>query len=234
MQAAGNALVFGELAFGAGALALFDPQAERVRWVQSRAGRLGMSSFVPDERGAIYAVTTSPNRRPSGRVERYEPDGHLAWELMWNQTAESSLGDSVVVDVHGELLLIEPDATTSGAAAMVVHRVAASGDVRWSRSLPFEVAGDPDIASFLNGPGKTPIVVGDSLLLVTFGVTPASSGNAISILLGLSADGNRCTRFPWADAYDVPEQLAVGPNGRIYFSGATGVGLLSLSVGDLP
>lgn len=239
---AGGALALGEQRLGGGGIALLDSETRNLRWVQTRAGRLGLVQLVGDSQGGVTMATRSPNGMPSGRIEHYGPDGRLSWERACRPPHPAAYsGMNLAVDARGELVVISNENSELSVNLASIYKISASGDPLWAMRVPDfarALSLESGIVSTIGLSGYAVLPTGQVIYMPT--AVQYEDGTFTVVFIAFSADGERCRRYDWRPERDIQltssfdEQLAVGPDAQVYVQTPGGLTRVGFDAGLLP
>lgn len=237
LRLAGGALALAQRRYGGGGIGLLELASRKLRWVQTRRGRLGISTMAAHADGGVSLSTRSPIGLTSGRVEHYDAEGQLAWERSWRQPTTSLLGGEFIASDGADQLFAIETLSETGVTQQLrsfAYKFNVAGEGLWASEL-FDSATRLTLdAGFRFGEPIWATTPTGALLFVGASAQPPSSSPARSELTAIARDGGRCGQYEWQDPYDVLEQLALGADGHVYFASSMGFGRLAFSQGDLP
>jgi hypothetical protein len=213
---------------------MFDLASRETRWVQSRAGRLGIANAIVDTAHELTITTRTPNGSLSRRVEHYRADGTLAWERRWPMSSPDLAGETydgtLNVDSQGNLSLLLVDYNEHSR----LFRMSRDGEQLFAREYDSyqEPASDssssqlPTVVSMSSGTIiYSPIMVTDEEL-----GEPTSAHTIVVV----SPDGERCTRHALRRPGYATYLRLMAQDDRLYFSTPGGFGGLELPLDVLP
>ena len=205
---------------------MFDLVTRQTRWVQSRAGRLGIANATVDPADEVTVVTRSPNAMLSRTLEHYRSDGTLAWVRTWpmasSDEAENSFVAALAADSQGNVSVMVTDWNRAGR----LYRVSRDGETLFASTYEWQLY---DSFASVGLPGAQLLTMRSGAIVHSpTTVLDVQPGDSINLITVISADGKLCKRHAWRHRYQRSSARFAVQGDRLYFSTAQGFGRLEL------